>query len=756
MRNLTRFGLVSLLGLLSFFHRESRAQDILSTAATTFFDSEDRLRRVGIEMELSGLKFEELIPIVQKYYAISRIEVISATETFLHIPEGVIKLKVEGQAWRFEGDEAKYATQLAEDLKIAPREIVFPPLTYQRAETIQNLARDLALAGGQGTTAERAVAFQVNAEIGKLRDDERRVREIVNLLRTYYDTDNMKQIDEVLKVPSMRREYLNDLTPGYRKLLFRADYSPSLEEFFHDYLYRQSAERFGYGKAWTADIPELRQFLETLKDPVNPIVVKMQRVRISSLLLEAFPDDWLTKEIVKSRWAVPAPIVEFREFNMIFAEVDNQIRASQGLLRSVKKYGYYKHDRLMSTLTGIPKKDFPRIRRKVAEGKPFTVRYLLEDPKKNPLTAEDMRIAGSNALWIQLSPENPGTVPLVVGGESTVFNRRHIHRRTILGKYNPGLDHGYIQQAVENKLTEAKLLGLYVPGAMPEFAALRSLTKEAKVSPKEAFRAASKKFPNGWVMKGSWDLGSEKAFISNRIDIDKAMRDYANGFEDHRRQVLEKYAGQDPELVAFHLKKHPGYQGGKIKSLLESPNQVFFQELMPIDREFRVEILNGKVIPGATIDRYAYMNKRAKPPTAAEISAIDEFTQRFIDSLPEEMRVLPYGLDIARLKTGGFKIVETNPGGNSSFLEESVPSVKAFESALEQYRLAAVNGELKRLTPRQEMTWLKSNFKRLGISPEKDYPGMIFSGEGIFDPEYLPAGYCRELLQPADLIPWSR
>ena len=81
---------------------QARAQDILHTAATSFFEPEDRFKRIGIEMEMSGLGFGELERHLAKYFDIRSSKKISDVETHLQIDEGVIKLKVEGQAWRYE------------------------------------------------------------------------------------------------------------------------------------------------------------------------------------------------------------------------------------------------------------------------------------------------------------------------------------------------------------------------------------------------------------------------------------------------------------------------------------------------------------------------------------------------------------------------------------------------------------------------------------------------------------------------------
>src|SRR5690606_36549827 len=116
---------ILVFALVFGFGATAKAQDILHTAGTHFFEAEDRFKRVGIEMEMSGLSFEELERILRKHFKILRVKKISELETHLFISEGPIKLKIEGQAWRYEENPEKYAAQIAEDIKTAPREIVF-------------------------------------------------------------------------------------------------------------------------------------------------------------------------------------------------------------------------------------------------------------------------------------------------------------------------------------------------------------------------------------------------------------------------------------------------------------------------------------------------------------------------------------------------------------------------------------------------------------------------------------------------------
>src|SRR5262249_29681987 len=134
-------------------------------------------------------------------------------------------------------------------------------------------------------------------------------------------------------------------------------YKPTARQLFDDYFYRQGAELAGREDAWTADLDVLKAFMVAQPDPyVHPNVTKMLRLRVSSLLLLAFPEDPLTKLVVATRWARPMPIVEFREMNTDF-DIKATIEQCLGIVRSVEVFGDYEHDDLVSRLSGIDKRD---------------------------------------------------------------------------------------------------------------------------------------------------------------------------------------------------------------------------------------------------------------------------------------------------------------------------------------------------------------------------------------------------------------
>ena len=587
-------------------------------------------------------------------------------------------------------------------------------------------------------------------------EDPKAVENLLNLMRVYSNKEHAAQIEEKIHVPAIRREYIKDYSAGFLKTIKDHKYKPTARQLFDDYFYRQSLEILGFEDAWTLELEDAKKLLMAQPDPVVPLVAKMLRLRTSSLLLLAFPEDPLTKAIISTRWARAMPLVEFREHNTDF-DIRTTIEQCLGIVRSVEVFGDYEHDKLISQLTGIDKRDLAELRHntQILQGAPRVVRYALQDPKASYIEDQNEGTSG-DTVWIHLSPDNIGERPLVVGGNSVVFNRRGIHRATILGKYTPGLENVLIQQAMENKILEAKLLQKYGKGSMARFLTLHDLTEGRSVNLTNLLNRLNIEFPNGWVMKGAWDLSTENLFISDKLNITELLDAYRDGFEEYREKMEKKYKGADPEKILDVLKKHEGYRGWKITQLLAKPELVFFQERLRIVREFRVEVQGGKVLSkGSTIDRYAY--KAAKDPsikplkiTHEQITGAEAFAQQLIDDLPEALRILPYALDVTLIENGTWKLIETNPGGNSSFLEENEASMAAFDQYLGRYPDLVDAGKIKLMTPEAQIQWLKKEFADLKIDAVKLFPDMTFTHNDIIDPAYprvsLPKTVCERLL----------
>ncbi len=748
--------LISIAGIASTSPLAS-AQEFLSDAQHMFFDQSMLSRRFGIEIEFSGVTDEIAEQIIIEKMQATVAERLPTGELVFSSPYGEVRLKIEGQAWRYELDPARFERQVAHDKIHAPREVVFPPMTFKDVQAIQDVGIALRDHGAVGTTDTQAVSTQVNVEMPLLVKDgvenPKAIEDFLNLMRVYSDPEHYAQIEAKIHVPAIRREYIKDFSPGFLKRIENKNYKPTARQLFDDYFYRQSLEVLGIKGAWTMELETAKKTMMAQPDPVVPLVAKMLRMRPSSLLLLAFPEDPLAKAIIATRWARAMPIVEFREHNTDF-DIRTTIEQCLGIVRSVEVFGDYDHDTLVSKLTGIDARDLVELRKntQILKGAPRVVRYALQDPKTAYIKNQNK---GSNGdyVWIQLDPDKVGERPLVVAGNSVVFNRRGIHRQTLLGKYNPGLENVLIQQAMENKILESKLLRKYVKGSMARALTLPEVTDGRSVNLDTLLEKLNIEFPNGWVMKGAWDLATENLFISDKLNIPELLDAYRNGFETFRAKVEKKYKGADPEEILTALKEHEGYRGWKIVQLLANPETVFFQERVRIVKEFRVEVQGGKVLSkGSTIDRYAYKkNPEDKSDiTPEQISGAEAFAQNLIDELPDAMRFLPYGFDVALIENGTWKLIETNPGGNSSFLEENTASIEALDEYLGRYPDLVDRGKIKLLTPEEQISWLKKEFADLRINPVTLYTGMTFTPNDIIDPLYprvaLPKTICERLL----------
>ncbi|MBI3535816.1 MAG: amidoligase family protein, partial [Deltaproteobacteria bacterium] len=588
-------------GLLLLLSSIGHTQDFLTSAEKIFFDESQIKRRFGVEIEFTGLKDYQIEKIIEAVFHAQVIERLEHGEVKFESPYGEIKLKIESSAWRIAlTDPKQYQKQWEIDLRSAPREIVLPPLTYENIELFERLGAVLQEFGAIGTTASNAVSTQVNVEMPTLINNPDALKNLINLLRIYSRPEHVLQMQEKLKIPKIRQEYLYELQPGFLKKLQDPMYQPTLREFYDDYLYRQSLEFLGFRNAWTLPIEKARELLLDQPEVVVPQIVKMVRLRISSLLLEAIPDDPLSFAIRIQKWARPAPIVEFREFNNDFDFIKD-IRRALGIVHSAETLGNYDHDTILEKITGIDRRDIKKIRD--LKSKKKIIRYAIYDPKEKYLSTEN---EPDGIVWIQVHPKYTGHRPLVIAGESIVYHRRHIHKSTLLGKYNPGLENALIQQAMENKIFEMKIIQYFLPGVMPESVALVDLIGTKPVTPHSCdqlhkpidyvtlLEALKARFPEGWVMKGAWDFSTEKSFITDE-DLDPVQMQNADlrEFEEFKTKIEKDMKGEDPEAIIDALKKHKDYKIWKIKGMLAQPEHIFFQKKIIIIKEFRVEVQGG-------------------------------------------------------------------------------------------------------------------------------------------------------------------
>lgn len=755
---------IFLIALISLTHAGHSA-DLLTTAENTFYNSDNT--RVGIEVEFTGLEINKVVSLV------SRALNAKATSRFIPMKTTLKEYDAQGNAVYNEELLQEFVLQtesLGEvilkidnnmvsdtgeiDPKAAVIELVTAPIREPQVVVLQELMDRLKKAGAQGTSHEHAVSIQTNVEIAEGKIDQVDWKQIVNTIRAYVKYE--KQIDNSLQVPAIRRKYLKQFTPGFIAKVLDSDYKISARGLYDDLVYRQSLEYMGKPKAaWNLPIEEVRKRVMAQKNPIVPEVVKQNRLRLSSLLMKAFPDDPMSKLYNDSGWAKARPLIEFRERNNDF-NVMAPFKQSIGLIQAAKQYGYYDLDRLLYSISGVEEDTVKTLRKEglasTKTGDTLIFRYFIGDPKEvDQSDYKNMKKAYADTVVGFLPLKNYGERPLVVPGESVVFHRLPLHRNSIVGKYNPTLINTNLVQALENKYTEGRFWNEYSPGAMPETVLLEHLISAkdgGQLQVKDIAQKLSAKFPQGWVMKGVWDLGSEKQIVTDKTDIVGEVEAYLKSdFDQYKTKVEAKFeaAGTAPEYALNELKKHPNYMGYKLHSMLSSPGLSIVQNRVDIDREFRVEVVAGKVLSrGSTFDRWWYTFKYGGkmdeyvPVPKSTIRAVEQFAQRAVNKLPKELRNMTFGMDIATLKDGGLVMIESNPGGNSNFLfEEEKISVRALRERLEEFPEEVRQGKINLgLSPENQMQFLKAKFADWKIDTNRLYPGMDFKSDRIVDAEF--------------------
>lgn len=719
------------------------AIDILNTAETIFY-KDSMAWRAGIELGLAGANADEVAKALQRSLG-GRLETLPATAA---------------SGGGFQLSDTKIGT-------VGIRSGASAVMITTESLKISQVAELQAVLGQSGLgAAGEDVSLQVNVELG--RDGAvKEVRAVIDLLRSYFRPEHRKQIEDRIKSSEQRRAFLSQISPGLKRRLLDPTYAPTPREFYDDYLYRQSLELSGHPDAWSLPIDMVRGRLLKLGDRVAVQAAATALVGVSRFLADLFPEDPLSKIVLQSALFRPgqaARRLEFREFSLRDGLLTAWKRAV-GLYAGARKFGYYDHDKLVSELSGVPESTIRELRSQFLSGKsPIVVRYFLgeESLAKDP-AYEPLLPFYKDVVVTYIPGDTFGVEPLVIPGESIVFQRIPTHRSSILGKYNPALTNTLISQMLDNKWAEYLFWNEFAPGTIPQTMLLESVVASGQ-SVEEKIRELDRRFPNGWVLKGVFDIATEKAGIlaSDGKLIEEYRRYAASDFDQFEAKLEEELGQHNPEDIIYKRKEHPAYKGWKIAKLLSEPALAIVQAKVEILREFRVEVIGGRVLRNdMTVDRYLYLGGETESPRELKIK-VEDWVQQKVDQLPPLLRGLPFGVDAAILKDGSIIMIESNAGGNSGFLAEREESIRGVNQFLRDYsQLLEREPYLRGMTAKQQMRFIWSFFKKHSIDPAIHYAGIDYFKDRIEDSDYEEKsvdqnryrigreGRCRKLLVKA-------
>lgn len=358
---------------------------------------------------------------------------------------------------------------------------------------------------------------------------------------------------------------------------------------------------------------------------------------------------------------------------------------------------------------------------------PLVYRYVLAYPGSfTKSDFDDIKNMFNGVFLGQLPGNRYGVKPLLLPKGSVVFHVRSQHRRNILGEYNPALINMHLASALNHKHWEALFWRQYASGSMPETELLGEVVSSLS-DLLHVQKALNDRYKNGWVIKQVGESNSGLDVITSDVDLAAEVTKYlASDFEDFRRKKLAEWdeRGADIDYVIADLKDHAGFIGWKVHTILSKPFDAIVQRRAAIDKEYRVEVIAGRVLgDGSTVDRHAWEveERTGRAPdisSANEIANVEAYAQSLVDQLPLELRGMTFAMDIARLKQGGYMLIESNPGGGSGFLYSKTESVAALNRFLLRYpelvrqqRVAA-----KGLASSEQMATLKRWLKEWNIT----------------------------------------
>ena len=215
-----------------------RMPDILRTAA-------GEERRVGVEIELSGLSYGTLVDLsgnllsgkareASRYVAELDTDLGTFTIELDSDPIKDLDLQDERlpESVRELGGQAMDVIDAAAE-KIVPLEIVSPPLPFSSLERIETLCEELRKAGALGSREAIYYAFglQLNPELPDL-EAPTLVRYLQSFAALYDWLKARHQIDISRKFTS----YIEPWSSTYTDKLMEDDYAPNVEQLMRDYL----------------------------------------------------------------------------------------------------------------------------------------------------------------------------------------------------------------------------------------------------------------------------------------------------------------------------------------------------------------------------------------------------------------------------------------------------------------------------------------------------------------------------------------
>jgi hypothetical protein len=214
-------------------------------------NAEQKERKVGFEIEFSGLKIEQITEIIRECFGGEVREVtpfkhkVEGTEygtftvelDFRFLKEEILKEELE-ELGLIDEDDVKIIRQIEELIAavsetVVPYEIGTPPMPIERLQVLDTLEEKLRQKGALGTSASLFYAFglHINPETPSFEVDV-----LLNYLRSFFVLYEWLVYTSKTDIVRRLTNYIAPFEEAYIKLVLDQNYQPDLETFIDDYL----------------------------------------------------------------------------------------------------------------------------------------------------------------------------------------------------------------------------------------------------------------------------------------------------------------------------------------------------------------------------------------------------------------------------------------------------------------------------------------------------------------------------------------
>lgn len=672
---------------------------------------------VGVEIEFSGLTQQEAAEIVHQ--VVGGKLVIEAkrqsdwnnkviNEYWVHKIKrskiGSLRLKPE--------DNGQHASvERWETLPTTLELISEGPLTADQMRSFDAIAERLNQAGAIGTEGKNAVSLQFTMDVST--DAKQGPVELLQFLRLYFSEDFQKSLELHWPIPQVRLPYVGQFSDGFQSRLMNPFYKPNWDQLFVDYMLRNTLEFVDGPTVWAMDQLSLENRMRELIDQkgLEPLIrgLKWNSVRLSSLFLFLFSDHWLSQYLVWTEWFKPMPAIELRDLNNDF-RVWDAYRSLVGLKQISDQGLQFQHWPWLISQAPLNESDLSKLARRfeIVQGatEPWSIRlFSSEILQAQQLQNEVQRVfedLENNSQAVPIVVPKKGTEvngPLLLPGDSVVFHHLPYQADFIMGRYNPGLINSTLAEGLSHKLREYAFWQRYASGRMPKTISLADLfegeaSSEARSQTKEKRLQTLvlklwQEFPEGWVLKQVEESDTGRDFIlSHKLDLFAELKIFKQHEFEFRALVREAQKGAvsgDPDSFNRTVRAHPAFRGWRLHKLLKNPSVGLAQSYIELSSEFRVEVVAGQVLNGATQVRYGQPGQTEGQGRSNDREKAELFAASLIEALPFELKSTPFAMDIGVSQAGQMVLIESNPLGNSGFFFDDLNSSRALNRALVEF-----------------------------------------------------------------------